>query len=76
MAFGACLLARSLARSQYRFWLTTIVGSSILLTLGSASYFGPDPDALKTRTELARLIEAGPTKSMPTGYVRARAGGR
>ncbi|KDE02928.1 hypothetical protein MVLG_06553 [Microbotryum lychnidis-dioicae p1A1 Lamole] len=41
--------------STYRFWLTAVVGSSILLTLAGESYFAPDVQTLKTRGEIAKL---------------------
>ena len=49
--------------STYRFWLTALVGSSIIVTLGGANYFGPGNQ--KIATTKARLdevrVDKGPT---------------
>ncbi|KAM0792609.1 hypothetical protein ACM66B_005270 [Microbotryomycetes sp. NB124-2] len=54
--------------STYRFWLTALVGSSILLTLAGESYFGPDAKTMKTKSEVLAMA-AGKSKkpSIPRG---------
>ncbi|ORY79804.1 hypothetical protein BCR35DRAFT_95701 [Leucosporidium creatinivorum] len=51
--------------STYRFWLTTVVGSSILLTLAGESYFGSDGKAMERRNAVLKLGEKG--VAAPTG---------
>ncbi|SCV69504.1 BQ2448_2524 [Microbotryum intermedium] len=41
--------------STYRFWLTAVVGTSILVTVAGESYFAPDEETLETRSEIAKL---------------------
>lgn len=52
---------------QYRFWLTAVVGSSILVTLGAESYYGSDGQAMERKNAVMKLGQKGST--MPTGCV-------
>lgn len=52
---------------QYRFWLTAIVGSSILLTLGGESYYGSDGKTMKQRSDVMKM--ASKASTVPTGCV-------
>ncbi|KAK4058569.1 hypothetical protein OIO90_000013 [Microbotryomycetes sp. JL221] len=54
--------------STYRFWLTALVGSSILLTLAGESYFGPDAKTMKTKSDVLAMAEGKSRKpSIPRG---------
>ncbi|KAK4053188.1 hypothetical protein OIV83_001923 [Microbotryomycetes sp. JL201] len=56
--------------STYRFWLTALVGSSILLTLAGESYFGPDAKTMKTKSEVLAMAEGKSRKpTIPRGQV-------
>lgn len=54
-------------RTQYRFWLTAIVGSSIIFTLGGINYFGPTQEKYpstakkieKTQDDRASMVQDG-----------------
>lgn len=53
--------------STYRFWLTSIVGGSLLVSLAAQGYYSVDTNIAKTESQLKQLREGKPPTTMPTG---------
>ncbi|GAA5860629.1 hypothetical protein JCM8547_005481 [Rhodosporidiobolus lusitaniae] len=51
--------------STYRFWLTSLVGGSILVSLAAQGYYSVDP--IKTESQLEALKKARPPTNVPEG---------
>ncbi|GAA5858990.1 hypothetical protein JCM1840_003699 [Sporobolomyces johnsonii] len=53
--------------STYRFWLTSIVGGSILVSLAAQGYYAVDPQLVKEESQLQKLKEGKPPGSQNKG---------
>ncbi|BGP14193.1 hypothetical protein JCM10213v2_002133 [Rhodosporidiobolus nylandii] len=53
--------------STYRFWLTSLVGGSLLLSLAATGYYSVDSNIAKTESQLAELKEGKAPSSLPQG---------
>ncbi|GAA5968680.1 hypothetical protein JCM21900_005475 [Sporobolomyces salmonicolor] len=49
--------------STYRFWLTSIVGGSILVSLAAQGYYAVDPQLVKEESQLQKLKEGKPPRN-------------
>jgi hypothetical protein len=59
---------------QYRFWLTSIVGGSILVSLAARGYYAADLDLANSESQVKKLMAARPPGAVganPKGYVRS-----
>ncbi|GAA5933156.1 hypothetical protein JCM3775_002547 [Rhodotorula graminis] len=55
--------------ATYRFWLTSIVGGSILLSLAATGYYGSSTEFAKRESQLKKLRQGKPPASTnPVGY--------
>lgn len=54
---------------QYRFWLTSVVGGSILVSLAAQGYYSLDPTLASTTSQLKEMKEGKRPSSVPRGCV-------
>ncbi|GAA5913681.1 hypothetical protein JCM6882_008717 [Rhodosporidiobolus microsporus] len=53
--------------STYRFWLTSVVGGSILISLAARGYYSVDPTLARTESQLAEMQSGKRPSSLPKG---------
>lgn len=72
---GELVCARS--RTQYRFFLTSVVGTSILFSLAMKSYYQTAADPSQDTSQIRKLKEGQPPANVnPIGCVAPRVSGR
>lgn len=59
-AFSHANLPADTHPSQYRFWLTSIVGGSILVSLAARGYYAADLDLANSESQVKKLMAARP----------------
>ncbi|BGP23085.1 mitochondrial inner membrane protein 1 [Rhodotorula toruloides] len=52
--------------TQYRFWLTSIVGGSILVSLAARGYYAADLDLAKSESQVKKLMASRPPDAIGT----------
>ncbi|GAA6034305.1 hypothetical protein JCM8097_003835 [Rhodosporidiobolus ruineniae] len=53
--------------STYRFWLTSVVGGAILVSLAAQGYYSVDPTLARTESQLAEMQSGKRPSSVPKG---------
>ncbi|GAA6024441.1 hypothetical protein JCM10207_005762 [Rhodosporidiobolus poonsookiae] len=53
--------------STYRFWLTSVVGGSILISLAAQGYYSLDPNIARAESQLKEMKEGKAPSSLPKG---------